>query len=397
LNITGVIVEYNPMHNGHLHHLELCREATRPDAVVAVMSGNFVQRGNPALLDKWTRARHALENGVDLVIELPSLYSLSSAEFFATGAVGILDSLGMISTICFGSEHADAEGMLEVSRFLIDEPQEYRDLLRSHLDSGLDFPTARSLTLEESLKGYPGFLEASNSILGIEYCKSLLRLNSNIKPKAVQRSGSKYTDTELSMEFSSATSIREHLRCGRDMSELESQVPKNVFATLSQLKNKGHSFSEADAMLPYLRYRCFTEAAALKSLPDVSEGLENRILRAAEAAVSFESLIGSVKTKRYTYTRISRIMTQFFAGFDRFDTAAMRKQAPEYARVLGFTGKGAELLRMAKKTSRIPIVMKVRENQFKAMDLELQATRAYSLLNPDIRYNEDFLRQPVII
>jgi len=385
------------MHNGHLHHLELCRDATGPDGIVAVMSGNFVQRGAPALLDKWTRTKHALENGVDLVLELPVLYSLSSAEFFASGAVGILESLGNVSSLCFGSEYTEVDKMLEISGFLLREPQEYRDSLKKHLDSGVDFPTARSLSLEGSLKGLTGYLEASNSILGIEYCKSLLRLKSTIKPVAVQRSGSIYADTELSREFSSATSIREHLRNRRNMDELRPQVPENVFLTLKQLEQQCHSFAESSAMLPYLRYRCLTDRLALKYLPDVAEGLENRICTAAESAGSFDQLIDSVKTKRYTYTRICRIMTQFFIGFDKFDTAAMRKQAPQYARVLGFTKKGAEILREAKRSSSIPIVTKVRENEFKALDLELQATRAYSLVNPDIRHNEDFFRSPVIV
>jgi predicted nucleotidyltransferase len=394
LNITGIVVEYNPMHCGHLHHLELCRKATQPDAVVAVMSGNFVQRGAPALLDKWTRARHAVENGVDLVLELPALYSLSSAEFFAAGAVGILDSLGLVGSLCFGSEHTDVEKMLEISRFLVDEPLEYRELLKKHLDSGLDFPTARSFALADTLGGSESYLEASNSILGTEYCKSLLRLKSSMKPVAVQRSGSIYTDTELSREFSSATSIREHLRSGRPITALEAQVPGNVFQTLKQLVLQGRSFAEAEAMLPYLRYRCFTDPEALKNLPDVAEGLENRIVRAAETAGSFEGLLDSVKTKRYAYTRLSRIMTQFFIGFDGFDTAVMRKQKPEYARVLGFSSKGAEILRKAKKTSEIPVLTKVSAGQFRTLDLELQATRAYSLVNPDIRFNEDFFRQP---
>lgn len=397
MNITGIVVEYNPMHNGHLHHLELCRGATGPDGIVAVMSGNFVQRGTPALLDKWTRTKHALENGVDLVLELPALYSLSSAEFFASGAVGILEGLGNVSSLCFGSEYTEIDKMLEVSSFLLREPQEYRDALKKHLGSGVDFPTARSLSLKETLKGLEAYLGASNSILGIEYCKSILRLKSSIRPVAVQRSGSTYSDRSLSHEFSSATSIREHLRNNRDIQELKPQIPGNVFLTLRELKLQSHSFAESNAMLPYLRYRCFTDKSALKNLPDVTEGLENRIASSSESAESFDQLIDSVKTKRYAYTRISRIMTQFFIGFDKFDTAAMRKEAPQYIRVLGFTRRGAEILREAKRSSSLPIVTKVREKEFKALDLELQATRAYSLINPDIRHNEDYFKAPIMI
>jgi predicted nucleotidyltransferase len=397
LNITGIVVEYNPMHNGHLHHLGLCRDATGTDGIVAVMSGNFVQRGTPALLDKWTRTKHALENGVDLVLELPVIYSLSSAEFFASGAVGILEGLGNVSSLCFGSEYTEMDKMLKISDFLLHEPQEYRDALKKHLGTGVDFPTARSLSLRDTLSDPGGYLEASNSILGIEYCKSLLRLKSSIRPIAVQRSGSIYRDTSLSPEFSSATSIREHLRNNRDIDGLKTQVPENVFQTLKELNRQSHSFSESNAMLPYLRHRCFTGKASLKSLPDVTEGLENRISASSGSAESFDQLIDSVKTKRYAYTRISRILTQFFIGFDQFDTKAMRKEQPQYIRVLGFTKHGAEILRAAKKSSTIPIITKVREKEFKALDLELQATRAYSLIKPDIRHNEDFFRPPVRI
>ncbi|HSN58978.1 MAG TPA: nucleotidyltransferase [Clostridiaceae bacterium] len=397
MNITGIVVEYNPMHNGHLHHLELCRGATGPDGIVAVMSGNFVQRGTPALLDKWTRTKHALENGVDLVLELPVLYALSSAEFFASGAVGILEGLGNVRSLCFGSEYTEMDKMLEISDFLLREPQEYRDALKKHLGSGVDFPTARSLSLKDTLRDPAGYLEASNCILGIEYCKSLLRLKSSVMPVAVQRSGSIYRDSSLSPGFSSATSIREHLRNNREIDELKPQVPKNVFLTLKELKLQSHSFAESNAMLPYLKYRCLTGASALKTLPDVVEGLENRIFSSTVSAESFDQLIDSVKTKRYAYTRISRIMTQFFIGFDQFDTAAMRKEAPQYIRVLGFTKRGAEILREAKRSSTLPIISKVREKEFKALDLELQATRAYSLINPDIRHNEDFFRSPIIM
>jgi len=396
LNISGIVVEYNPMHNGHLHHLELCRKATEADGIVAVMSGNFVQRGTPAIIDKWTRTRHALENGVDLVLELPALYALSSAEFFASGAVGILDSLGIINSLCFGSEYTEIEKMLEVSSFLLREPKEYKEALKMHLDSGMDFPTARSLSLQGSLKELTGYLGASNSILGIEYCKSLLRLKSSIKPIAVKRVGSIYTDRSLSREFSSATSIRDYLKNTPNIDALESQIPENVFLALRQLKLKGHDFSESNAMLPYIRYRCFTEKNALKNLPDVTEGLENRIFRAAESAADFDQLINSVKTKRYTYSRICRIMTQFFIGFDQYDTSAMRKKTPQYARVLGFNKKGAEILRIAKKESDIPIITKVKEKKFATLDLELQASRAYSLVNPNLKFNEDFYRSPVM-
>jgi len=387
LNVTGIVVEYNPMHKGHLHHIDLCREKTKPEAIVAVMSGSFVQRGAPAILDKWTRTKLALENGVDLVIELPVIYSLSSAEFFAHGAVSILNSLGVVNNICFGSEHTDMDSMNKISGFLLKEPETYKESLKKYLSSGMDFPTARSKSLKDSLGGLYNYLEVPNSILGIEYCKSIIRLNSSMKAYAVKRDESLY----------SSSSIRKQIIDGNTPESLEGHVPSNVFELLKELKDSGYNFEQGRNMLKYIKYKYYTCKDSIKNLPDVSEGIENRIYKAIETSESFSQLIEAVKTKRYTYSRISRIMTQYFIGFDFYDTAAMRKMDCEYARVLGFNKKGAELLRLAKKRSAIPLITKVRKNEFKTMDLELQATRAYSLLNDKIRFNEDFYRPPGVM
>jgi len=386
LNVTGIVVEYNPMHNGHLHHIDLCREMTKPEAIVAVMSGNFVQRGAPAILDKWTRAKLALENGVDLVIELPVIYALSSAEFFAHGAVSILHSLGIVNNICFGSEHTDIDGICRISDFLLKEPESYKASLKKHLSSGMDFPTARSIALKESLGELRNYIEVPNSILGIEYCKSIMRLSSRIKPYAVRRDQGLY----------SSTSIRKELFEGNKAESLEGHVPANVFGTLKELKDSGFDFEHGRDMLRYIKYKHYTRNDCITNLPDVSEGIENRIFNAIETSGSFGELMDSIKTKRYTYSRICRIMTQYFIGFDYYDTAEMRIKGSEYARVLGFNPKGAELLRHAKNTSSIPLITKVRENEFAGLDLDLQATRAYSLLNDKIRYNEDFYTGPVM-
>lgn len=386
MNVTGIVVEYNPMHNGHLHHINLCREMTKPEAIVAVMSGNFVQRGAPAVLDKWTRAKLALENGVDLVIELPVIYALSSAEFFAHGAVSILHSLGIVNNICFGSEHTDIDGICKISDFLLKEPEAYRVSLKKNLSAGMDFPTARSNALKASLGELYNYLEVPNSILGIEYCKSIMRLDSGIKPYAVKRAPGLY----------SSTSIRKLIFEGNKAESLKEHVPANVYRILEELGDSGYDFDLGRNMLKYIKYKHYTLKDSITNLPDVSEGIENRIYNAIEAAESFGQLMDSIKTKRYTYSRISRIMTQYFIGFDYYDTAEMRRKGSEYARVLGFNQKGAELLRLAKNTSVIPLITKVRENEFPALDLELQATRAYSLLNDKIRFNEDFYTGPVI-
>ncbi|MHC1721260.1 MAG: nucleotidyltransferase [Clostridiaceae bacterium] len=386
MNVTGIVVEYNPMHNGHLHHIDLCRRTTNPEAIIAVMSGSFVQRGAPAMMDKWTRTRLALENGVDLVIELPVIYSLSSAEFFAHGAVSILNSLGIVKNICFGSEYTDIDKINKVSKFLLEEPESYKENLKKYLAAGLDYPTARSNSLEDSLGELHSYLEVPNSILGVEYCKSIIRLNSSIKPYAVKREASLYSSSQ----------IRKQIINGSPVESFEGHVPSNVLKLLKELKDTGYNFEHSRKMLNYIKYKYYTCKESIKNLPDVSEGIENRIYKAIETSGSFSQLMDMVKTKRYTYSRISRIITQYFIGFDLYDTAEMRKRDCEYARVLGFNKKGAELLKLAKYSSDVPLITKVREKEFKALDLELQATRAYSLINDKVRFNEDFFSGPVM-
>lgn len=386
LNVTGIIVEYNPMHKGHLHHINLCKKAINPDAIVAVMSGNFVQRGAPAVIDKWTRAKLALENGIDLLIELPVIYSLSSAEFFAYGAVSLLNALGIVDNICFGSENTDIDKIKYISEFLIKEPESYRQNLKNYLSAGLDFPTARTCSLKESLGELHKYLETPNSILGIEYCKSLIKLDSKIKPYAVERDRNLLSSSE----------IRRRLKSGNCSNSLKEYIPQNVFNLIDDLKNSGFDFDHSNGILKFIKYKYYTSKENIRNLPDVSEGLENRIYKAIEKSTNFEELIQIIKTKRYTYSRLSRIMTQYFIGFDFYNTRSMRKKECEYARILGFNEKGAELLRMAKSASSIPLITKVKRGEFEALDLDLQATRAYSLINKKIRYNEDYYTGPII-
>ena len=214
MKVVGIVAEYNPFHYGHLYHLQSSRSLTEADCVVVVMSGNYTQRGEPAVVSKWARAEMALLSGADLVIELPVAYAMGSAEYFAYGAVRLLDSLGVVDAMCFGSESGDIEDLQAIASILADEPEEYKDLLKNHLSDGHSFPSARQKALSGYLRGRHGkadltrLLKSSNNILGIEYLKALLRLDSKIKPVTISRIGSDYNSTELSGKFSSATSIR---------------------------------------------------------------------------------------------------------------------------------------------------------------------------------------------
>lgn len=405
LNITGIIVEYNPFHNGHLYHIKKTREKTNCDAIVAVMSGNFVQRGTPAIIDKWNRTKMALMDGVDLVIELPLIYSLSSAEFFAKGAVSLLNSLNVVNNLCFGSECGDAQILSFIGKILTEEPIEFKQILKENLDKGLAYPLARSKSLIQFLNIFDNtkllnynleeILSSSNNILGIEYCKSLIKLNSNIRPFSIQREGGTYNSTSLNNEFSSATSIRKFIRENKNFSAIETHLPKNTYNLLLNLNKNNYKFTSENAMMPYIKYKSILYKNSIEKLPDVSEGIHNRIYKFLDTSESYDELISSVKTKRYTYTRISRILCQFFLGFENFDTNKLRNDSCPYARVLGFNDTGLKILKSAKNHSSIPIHTKLPKLLEETLNLDLHGTRCYSLLNQSINSNSDYLISPI--
>jgi predicted nucleotidyltransferase len=406
MKISGIIAEYNPLHNGHLFHINKTKELTNSDLIIAVISGNFNQRGIPSVVDKWEKTKMALNNGIDIVLELPAVYSLSSAEFFSHGSVSLLNSLGVVDSICFGSEVGDIDFLEEVSTLLADEPHLFKSLLKDELDKGLTFPRARSLALihylnekkyysEENLVNH---LNSSNNILAIEYLKSLKRLNSNIIPYTIKREGGAYNSTNLNNIFSSATSIRNILKSNAPMEQLTSHIPSSVYIDMLELKNKNYNFPFDYMMYPYIKYKAITSNKNyLQLIPDASEGLHNRILKSFEEAKNYEECINKIKSKRYTYTRISRILCQYFLGFYEYDTLEMRRNPCPYARILGFTKNGAKALKSMKSNSSIPIYSKLPKDINPTLKLDLQCTSGYSILNPSISANEDYLQSPIIL
>lgn len=403
VKISSIIAEYNPLHNGHIYHINKTKELTSCDAIVCIMSGNYVQRGAPALLDKWNRAKSALESGVDLVIELPVLYALSSAEFFAFGAVSLLNSLGVIDSICFGSEIGDINYILSISKILNDEPQKFKEFLQYHLAKGNGYPLARSKALYDYFLGKDIFinddlqeaLNSSNNILAIEYCKSLIKLNSSIKPYTVKRKGGTYNSSELNKVFSSATSIRKYIRKNNDFNMLKNHIPDSSFNMLNMYKNNNFEFVFEDFMFDFIKYKHFTSKYDIENIPDVSEGLHNRIGNALNSAQDFASLVEDIKTKRYTYTRINRILCQYFIGFERHNTKALRNAPCPYANILGFNETGIKVLRELKTKSSIPIYIKLPRETNDVLLLDLQATKTYSLLNKFVKPNSDYIISPI--
>lgn len=406
MNLCAIICEYNPFHKGHEYHIQKARELTDSDGIIGVMSGNFAQRGIPTIIDKWERTKMALSSGVDLVIELPTIFSVSSAEFFSNGAIKLLDSLKIIDYLCFGSEYGNIDLLQEISHALIDEQEDFKNLLKSYLKDGYPFTSARSLALQKylvhinpniNIKELSEILASSNNILGIEYCKSLLNCKSKIKPVTIKRLGAAYNENNLDSIFSSATSIRKFIKDNNAIDELEAHLPINVFKIIKNLFHNNYNFINEESLFPYVKYKLATEGESLKAIPEASEGLNNKILKEFYSCGSFNELVSKVKSKRYTYTRISRILCQYFIGFEKYHIETLRKESPTYVRILGLNKKGADIINAIKKSSDLEIITKLPKEHNSMLKLDIQATKAYSIINKNVNYKEDFLRSPIVI
>lgn len=426
LKILGLITEYNPFHNGHLYHLNKSKEQTGATHTVVVMSGNFVQRGEPAIFDKWTRAEMAVRNGADLVIELPTIFAVNSAEYFAYGAVKLLDSLGVVDTLCFGSEEGNIEPLENIADVLIKEPPAYRDLLKMHLEEGVTFPAARAKALTEYFNNQDAItsiVERSNNILGIEYIKALKLINSTIKADTILRIKSDYNSISIIDNITSATGIRHLLECETDdidTLEIDAElnfdqgfdqafdavkhlVPEGTFEVLSRLDISDCIFPQDT--FNFLIYKLRTlEKQSLSEVHDVTEGLENRILKFSNSALSYDELIDAVKSKRYTQTRINRIMMNTLLDIHKRDVGTINESLiPEYGRVLAFNERGREVLKKIKKEAEFDMITNINkfqcrtEAQEKMLALDILASDIYALLTPNIRGGKDYLTQPFML
>lgn len=385
MKVAGIVAEYNPFHNGHAHHIERTRAADgacRATHIVAVMSGNFVQRGEPAILPKADRVRAALAGGVDLVIELPLPWAIASAEAFAFGAVSLLDALNCVDVLSFGSECGAIEPLQKITDVLLSD--RFAGLLRYHLEGGISFPEARQKAAEEIAgKKAASVLESSNNTLGVEYLKALRRLDSPIRPFTIPRFGAGHDETLPVGDMASASFLRGLLAAGRTASAAP-YIPAVPLEILHEAAKAGRCPAQTAlierAMLSALR-RLTKEQIA--RLPGISEGLENRIYEAIRNSGSMEALLTAVKTKRYPLTRIRRILLAGFLGL----SAGWESRRPPYIRVLGIGPKGAEILQAAKGAS-LPLVTRVSqmeafpEESRRLLALEARAADLYALALP---------------
>lgn len=385
MKIVGLIAEYNPFHNGHLYHIKKAKEITGADAVIVVMSGDFVQRGAPAIMPKHIRAEVALEAGVPLVLELPVCFSTGSAEYFAAGAISLFEHLGCIDSICFGSECGDYDTLEKIARTVTEEPQDYKALLKRFLSQGISFPLARQWALKEYFHddNLSKVLEQPNNILGIEYLKALHKQNSSMKACTIKRIVSDYHDDSLNSGYSSASAIRkllahaghsihleDHARTSSGMFDepslsevlmrLEQEVPKSCIRFLEDTHYIRYPVYSND-FSALLGYKLLTETyESLTEYLDVNEELANRILRHSNHLITIDQFCQLLKTKDTTYARISRCLFHILLDIKQSHMDSYKKAGYcQYARVLGFRKDSQKILSLIKKYSDTPLITKL--------------------------------------
>jgi len=392
MRTVGLIVEYNPFHNGHLYHLQQSQKISEADAVVAVMSGHFLQRGEPALMDKWTRAQSALEGGCDLVIELPVAYATQAAEWFGYGAVSLLEATGVVDAFCFGTESGELAPLWQAAKLVAHEPAAFKEKLKMHLAAGIAYPGAYSAAISEYLaeQGYASESDFAfaqpNHTLGLHYLIALERISGKMEPLTIRREKSQYSQQFVSdANIASATAIRKLLADERRPELAEPLVPATTYRLLSEQWDAGLCPITWDHFTDPLLHSIVTRTREqLSELHDITEGLEHRIgnLLPKLQSFNFEELLQALKTKRYTRTKLQRALLAVLLGHRKADFTKERLQAGiQYIRVLGFTDKGRQLLRRMRSAAKLPVLLSAAqaEERYPYLELDIRASGVYML------------------
>ncbi|TLS37644.1 nucleotidyltransferase [Pseudalkalibacillus caeni] len=396
MKAAGIIVEYNPFHNGHFYHLQETKKHSNAEVIVAVMSGYFLQRGEPALVDKWTRTKMALQNGADIVVELPYAFATQKAEIFAGGAVSILDSL-FVSELVFGSEEGKIDPFLNTVTLLDDQRAEYDSLVKEYIHKGHSYPKSTSLAFQE-LKGtnHCADLSQPNNILGYHYVKAIHDQNSSIKPETVLRTKAGYHDAEFSdASIASATSIRKKLLFEKEpIGSVESYLPERSFIHLKHFIKQYQFLHGWNRLFPYLKYRLLTAGRQeLSAVYEAEEGLENRLVECVRTAASFEEFMEHVKTKRYTWTRLQRLCVHVLTNARKSDMSpALETGKASYIKLLGMSKSGQEYLGTIKKRSRLPIISNQNQYEDPFIQLDRKAADCYALGFPE-HFRKEWLQK----
>ncbi len=410
MNTLGIISEYNPFHKGHEYCIKTLKEKCNADYVVVVMSGDYTQRGCPAIFDKHTRCAMALAGGADLVFELPIYYSTGSAEFFAGGAISVLNGLGCVNYLGFGSESDDISSLEKTAKILAGEPVEFTTALKENLKSGKSFALARAEALKVCSDIDTDVLSTPNDILGIEYIKAILLQNSSIKPVSIKRIGAGYHDATTDKSFASATAIRNLLE-GKDFAsltkgDLSSFIPSEALNSIFDESGKISSpIVTANNFSILLHYKLLSEKNnGFEQYLDVSREISDKIVSHINEYKDFTSFVELLKSKELTYTRINRALLHILLNITREN---MDKYSPSrtdfvsYARILGFRKDSSELMKEIKETATIPVISRLSDAYSQTSELQMQLLNesiSTSNIYDLVRHNEinEYSKKPII-
>lgn len=385
MKICATVAEYNPFHNGHLKHIEYIKHTLKAEKLIVILSGNFTQRGEPAILDKFTRARHAVLAGADLVIELPTVFATANAESFATGAVNIINSLGVVDGLCFGVESGKSEEYLALATMMLDESKEFKKVLKEKLEKGVSLAKAKFETVKELYNAEfdSSLIATPNNILGLEYTKAILKNNSNIKIFPMLRDGD-HNDLTLKKGVTSATSIRLSLKEGAKK-KTKKCMPQYSY---KDLKEYPFLFDKMIMTSVHL-----TTAQKMAKIADCSEGLENRIKALSKDNLDVETLVEKVSTKRYPATRVRRILTSCLLDVNKnlLDECLNSKL---YAKILAVNKDSKDLISLISEKSSIPVLtrksdlLKLKKTATKCFEKDVLASDLYALAT-SVKQNEN--------
>lgn len=413
MSVLGIIAEFNPLHNGHRHFIQAAQRSNDFSATICVMSGNFVQRGEAAMCNKWVRTRMALQAGVDLVIELPFSFAVRSAYFFARGAIQLLYRTGVVSHLAFGSESGQLEQLQSIAAMISQENQEYKNHLKYYLAEGLSFPAARSQTIQKIMGEQIINLEQTilqpNNILALEYLRVLEQESIPMQPFTIPRIGSGYNCMELS-HYASASAIRNSLLQHSACDDYQNYMPADILDMLQQEINAGRApvshNSLGMAILAKLRTMSRDD---LSKIYEITEGLEHRIQTAAVSSGTLEELRQAIKSKRYSLTRINRLLLYSLLDIETKQMLNFDQHGPLYLHILGFSTRGRKILQDIKNKSTVKIISRGSEVKNIYMNdtnftlqamlgLDIKSTDIYTLLYPNCSERQgslDFTTSPL--
>ncbi|WP_107923171.1 nucleotidyltransferase [Lysinibacillus parviboronicapiens] len=381
MQAVGIVVEYNPFHNGHAYHLEQAKKIAQADIAIAVMSGSFLQRGEPAMVDKWTRTKMALASGVDIVIELPYVYSTAPATDFAKGAISLLSAI-CCDSFAFGSEDGSIQPFLNTYRLIEDHRSEYNALIRESLQTGVSYPKSLHYAYEQLTQKFPSTyinLGQPNNILGFHYIESANMLGSGIKPLTIPRIAAGYHDAfQEGASIASATGIRKALATTGTLQSVRDALPNATYEYLHDWHNHFRKFASWETFWPLLQFTIVRHTPSeLTRYAEVTEGIEHALVKAAKTSDSFQSFMEKIKSKRYTWTRLQRMLTHIYTGFTKEQLKSF--ESPSTIRLLGMSSQGQAYLGQRKKDFTLPLISRVAATKDNMLAVDIHAADIYNL------------------